>query len=202
MDSCTLTAWIGQHSPADTDAETVGVKRVMSMPVSTWPDAAPAAGGSAARGREAFRLSRHRATGRSGPRRGRDHAMRLGPRARLARGVGAGQSVGMAAVVRCAQRGMVTTDGKQYFKRPGPRLVQSAEIRPECLHPACLDFGLRRRGSGSRGGVRCLIRLPSLSCAPFPSTAGRVAHDALQRSAAPQRQPVVPRSRAHRERAG
>ena len=29
MDSCTLTAWIGQHSPADTDAETVGVKRVM-----------------------------------------------------------------------------------------------------------------------------------------------------------------------------
>ena len=29
MDCCTLTAWIGQHCPADTDAETVGVKVVV-----------------------------------------------------------------------------------------------------------------------------------------------------------------------------
>jgi len=41
---------------------------------------------------------------------------------------------------------VVTTDGNQYFNRPGPRLVESAEILAECLHPECFDFGHRGRG--------------------------------------------------------
>ena len=32
-------------------------------------------------------------------------------------------------------------DGKQYFNRPGPRLVESAEILAELLHPGEFDFG-------------------------------------------------------------
>ncbi|MYD19460.1 MAG: cobalamin-binding protein [Rhodothermaceae bacterium] len=38
------------------------------------------------------------------------------------------------------------TDGNQYFNRPGPRVVESAEIFSECLHPGCFDFG--HRGTG------------------------------------------------------
>ena len=41
---------------------------------------------------------------------------------------------------------VVVTDGNQYFNRPGPRLVESAEILAECLHPGCFDFGHRGRG--------------------------------------------------------
>lgn len=33
------------------------------------------------------------------------------------------------------------TDGNQYFNRPGPRLVESAEILVEILHPETFDFG-------------------------------------------------------------
>lgn len=33
------------------------------------------------------------------------------------------------------------TDGNQYFNRPGPRLVESAEILTELLHPETFDFG-------------------------------------------------------------
>ncbi|MXW14522.1 MAG: cobalamin-binding protein [Rhodothermaceae bacterium] len=33
------------------------------------------------------------------------------------------------------------TDGNQYFNRPGPRVVESAEILSECLHPGCFNFG-------------------------------------------------------------
>lgn len=33
------------------------------------------------------------------------------------------------------------TDGNQYFNRPGPRLVESAEILAELLHPENFDFG-------------------------------------------------------------
>ena len=33
------------------------------------------------------------------------------------------------------------TDGNQYFNRPGPRLVESAEILAELLHPESFDFG-------------------------------------------------------------
>ncbi|HET8899557.1 MAG TPA: cobalamin-binding protein [Rhodanobacteraceae bacterium] len=34
-------------------------------------------------------------------------------------------------------------DGVHYFNRPGPRLVESAEIVAEILHPGCCDFGHR-----------------------------------------------------------
>lgn len=37
-------------------------------------------------------------------------------------------------------------DGNQYMNRPGPRLVESAEILAEILHPATFDFG--HRGTG------------------------------------------------------
>ena len=38
------------------------------------------------------------------------------------------------------------TDGEQYFNRPGPRLVESAEILAEIAHPGIFDFG--HQGSG------------------------------------------------------
>ncbi len=38
------------------------------------------------------------------------------------------------------------TDGNQYFNRPGPRVVESAEILSECLHPGYFDYG--HRGTG------------------------------------------------------
>ena len=38
------------------------------------------------------------------------------------------------------------TDGNQYFNRPGPRLVESAEILAEILHPSIFDFG--HKGTG------------------------------------------------------
>ena len=38
------------------------------------------------------------------------------------------------------------TDGNQYFNRPGPRVVESAEILAELLHPDAFDFGHRRSG--------------------------------------------------------
>ncbi len=40
-------------------------------------------------------------------------------------------------------------DGNQYFNRPGPRLVESAEILAEILHPEQFDFG-----HGSAGWIR------------------------------------------------
>lgn len=43
-------------------------------------------------------------------------------------------------------RRVYLTDGNQYFNRPGPRLVESAEILAELLHPAAFDFGHRGRG--------------------------------------------------------
>ena len=36
---------------------------------------------------------------------------------------------------------MFVTDGNQYFNRPGPRLVESAEILAELLHPESFNFG-------------------------------------------------------------
>ena len=41
---------------------------------------------------------------------------------------------------------VVITDGNQYFNRPGPRVIESAEILAECLHLGHLDFGHRGRG--------------------------------------------------------
>jgi iron complex transport system substrate-binding protein len=38
------------------------------------------------------------------------------------------------------------TDGNQYFNRPGPRLVESAEILAEVLYPGRFDFGHHGRG--------------------------------------------------------
>ena len=38
------------------------------------------------------------------------------------------------------------TDGNQYFNRPGPRLVETAEILTELLHPDVFDFG--HQGTG------------------------------------------------------
>ena len=38
------------------------------------------------------------------------------------------------------------TDGNQYFNRPGPRVVESAEILAELLHPDAFDVG--HRGAG------------------------------------------------------
>ncbi len=38
------------------------------------------------------------------------------------------------------------TDGNQYFNRPGPRVVESAEILAELLHPDEFDFGHRDSG--------------------------------------------------------
>ena len=44
--------------------------------------------------------------------------------------------------LEAAQRGQVfVTDGNQYFNRPGPRLVESAEILAEILHPDAFAFG-------------------------------------------------------------
>lgn len=41
---------------------------------------------------------------------------------------------------------VVLTDGNQYFNRPGPRVVESAEIFAEILYPGQIDFG--HRGTG------------------------------------------------------
>jgi iron complex transport system substrate-binding protein len=38
------------------------------------------------------------------------------------------------------------TDGNQYFNRPGPRLVESAEVLAEIFHPDNVDFG--HQGTG------------------------------------------------------
>ncbi|MEX2286638.1 MAG: cobalamin-binding protein [Planctomycetaceae bacterium] len=44
--------------------------------------------------------------------------------------------------LRAVQTGRVfVTDGNQYFNRPGPRVVESAEILAEILHPGRFDFG-------------------------------------------------------------
>lgn len=36
---------------------------------------------------------------------------------------------------------VIMTDGNHYFNRPGPRVVESAEILAEFLHPGRFDFG-------------------------------------------------------------
>ncbi|MCS6850025.1 MAG: cobalamin-binding protein [Gemmataceae bacterium] len=61
--------------------------------------------------------------------------------------------------VRCGQ--VYLTDGNQYFNRPGPRLVESAEILAEIVHPSLFRFGhegtgWERRSSlaGAEAGAR------------------------------------------------
>ncbi len=49
--------------------------------------------------------------------------------------------------LRAVRAGRVAVvDGHQYFNRPGPRLVESAEILAEILHPGAFDFGHRGKG--------------------------------------------------------
>lgn len=49
--------------------------------------------------------------------------------------------------LRALREGRVyVADGNAYFNRPGPRLVESAEILAEVLHPQACDFG--HRGGG------------------------------------------------------
>ena len=38
-------------------------------------------------------------------------------------------------------RSVIVADGNQYFNRPGPRIVESAEILAEFLHPEIFNFG-------------------------------------------------------------
>lgn len=46
--------------------------------------------------------------------------------------------------LRAVQNGRVAlTDGNQFFNRPGPRVVESAEILAEIFHPDVFDFGHR-----------------------------------------------------------
>ena len=49
------------------------------------------------------------------------------------------------------------TDGNQFFNRPGPRLVESAEILAEILHPDAFAFAPRGRGMGASRTGRGLI---------------------------------------------
>ena len=56
--------------------------------------------------------------------------------------------------LRAVRAGRVAVvDGHQYFNRPGPRLVESAEILAEILHPGALDFGHRGKGWASYEAV-------------------------------------------------
>jgi iron complex transport system substrate-binding protein len=49
--------------------------------------------------------------------------------------------------LKAVQTGRVyVTDGNQYFNRPGPRLVDSAEILAEILFPGEIDYGHRETG--------------------------------------------------------
>lgn len=49
--------------------------------------------------------------------------------------------------LRAVREGRVyLVDGNQYFNRPGPRLVESAEILAEILHPRDFHFGHRNTG--------------------------------------------------------
>ena len=51
------------------------------------------------------------------------------------------------ANLRAVRQGQVyLIDGHHFFNRPGPRLVESAEIVAEILHPNRFDFG--HRGTG------------------------------------------------------
>lgn len=48
--------------------------------------------------------------------------------------------------LRAVRKGKVfVADGKQYFNRPGPRLVETLEIIAEALHPGEVSFGHRGR---------------------------------------------------------
>ncbi|MCA9070105.1 MAG: cobalamin-binding protein [Planctomycetaceae bacterium] len=48
---------------------------------------------------------------------------------------------GWAGLSAVRDNRVFVTDGNQYFNRPGPRLVESAEILAELLHPEVFHFG-------------------------------------------------------------
>ena len=49
--------------------------------------------------------------------------------------------------LRAVESGSVyLVDGNHYFNRPGPRLIESAEILAEILHPEAFDFGHQGKG--------------------------------------------------------
>jgi iron complex transport system substrate-binding protein len=49
--------------------------------------------------------------------------------------------------LRAVRQGRVfLADGNAYFNRPGPRVVESAEILAEAMHPEVCDFGHRGKG--------------------------------------------------------
>ena len=51
--------------------------------------------------------------------------------------------------LRAVQNGeLYLTDGNQFFNRPGPRIVESAEILAEIFHPDLADFGHQNTGWG------------------------------------------------------
>jgi iron complex transport system substrate-binding protein len=55
--------------------------------------------------------------------------------------------------LRAVREGRVNVaDGNAYFNRPGPRLVESAEILAEILHPDICDFGHRGRAFVAHAG--------------------------------------------------
>jgi iron complex transport system substrate-binding protein len=64
------------------------------------------------------------------------------------------ESVGLAALpgwewLRAVREGRIyLCEGNQFFNRPGPRLVESAEILAEILHPGRFEFG--HEGTGWR----------------------------------------------------
>lgn len=46
------------------------------------------------------------------------------------------------AALRAVREGrVIIVDGNQYFNRPGPRIVESAEILSEIFHPGQANFG-------------------------------------------------------------
>jgi iron complex transport system substrate-binding protein len=53
---------------------------------------------------------------------------------------------GWAALSAVRLHRVAVTDGNSYFNRPGPRVVESAEILAEILYPGAMDFGHRGVG--------------------------------------------------------
>ena len=61
---------------------------------------------------------------------------------------GLAQTAGWADLSAVRNGRVYVTDSNQYFNRPGPRLVESAEIFAELLHPGALRYG--HEGTGWR----------------------------------------------------
>jgi len=53
---------------------------------------------------------------------------------------------GWSSLLAVKNKQVYVTDGNQYFNRPGPRIVESAEILAECFYPDQFDFGHQLTG--------------------------------------------------------